>query len=83
MTSPRPLKPEQQQTTLTTASEQLANVPPITMTPGRIYYHPEAIAFAAEPRGQRQPVRDASQAAMTTVLGREGHTEDPARGSCT
>jgi hypothetical protein len=35
------------------ASRQLAKTPPITVTLGKVLYHPEAIMLAAKPRDAR------------------------------
>ncbi|URM97074.1 2'-5' RNA ligase family protein [Actinomadura madurae] len=68
---------EQQQDMLTAASELLAELPPVDVTLGRIFYHPEAIAAEVQPAGPLRQIRKAVQTATLKVTGREGHTEGP------
>ncbi|WP_021596228.1 2'-5' RNA ligase family protein [Actinomadura welshii] len=69
---------EQQQDMLAAASELLAEVPPVDVTLGRIFYHPEAIASEVQPAGPLRQIRKAVQTATLKVTGREGRTEGPA-----
>ncbi|RSN59574.1 2'-5' RNA ligase family protein [Actinomadura sp. WAC 06369] len=69
----------QQQAMLTAAVDLLAEVPPLTVTLGRVFYHPEAIAVVVGPAGRLLPVREAIEAATLKVTGREGHTEGPTK----
>jgi 2'-5' RNA ligase len=68
---------DQQQAMLTAASDLIAKIPPLTVTLGRVLYHPEAITIAVGPAGRLHPIREAVEAATLKVLGREGHTEGP------
>ncbi|SNR92895.1 2'-5' RNA ligase [Actinomadura mexicana] len=70
---------EQQQDMLAAASELLAEIPPVDVTLGRIFYHPEAIASEVQPAGHLRQVRKAVQTATLKVTNREGHTEGPAQ----
>ena len=57
-----------------TAADMLAKVPPITVSLGRILYHPEAIMLGIEPAAALAPVRTA--AATATNLATGGHRPD-------
>ena len=46
-----------------TAARMLADMPPITVTIGKILYHPEAIMLAATPADALSPIRQAAIAA--------------------
>lgn len=50
----------------------LAQTPPVTVTIGRVLYHPEAIALEARPAERLLPVLDAARSATRTSTGREG-----------
>lgn len=54
------------------ASRLLANVPPISVTVGKILYHPEAIMLAAEPGDALAPVLNAVREATREVTGSSG-----------
>jgi 2'-5' RNA ligase len=69
----------QQQDMVAAASELLVELPPVDVTLGRIFYHPEAIAAEVQPAGPLQQIRNAIQTATLKVTGREGHTEGPAQ----
>src|SRR5437588_1772747 len=56
------------------ASRLLAEVPPIQVELGRVFYHPEAVALPVEPMGVLDPVLDAVRAASDSV-GCVGHTD--------
>ena len=59
------------------ARRLLASTVPITISLGRVLYHPEAVAIAVEPHGALGPVLDAVRTA-TRSAGCEGHTDtDP------
>jgi 2'-5' RNA ligase len=58
-----------------TGAELLADVPPITVTLGRIFYHPEAIVLGVSPGRALIPIRDAALAATRLVTGQH-HAED-------
>jgi hypothetical protein len=63
--------PELQQMA-TAASRQLAATPPITVTLGKVLYHPEAIMLAARPRDALIPVLEAARSATYEVTGQYG-----------
>jgi 2'-5' RNA ligase len=58
----------------TTAGRRLADVPPITVTVGKILFHPEAIMLAAQPAEALLPVLEAVRDATQEVTGRPGRT---------
>jgi 2'-5' RNA ligase len=56
------------------ASRILAEVPPITVTIGKVLYHEEAIMLAARPPEALVPVRDAVKEATRRVMGSPGRS---------
>jgi 2'-5' RNA ligase len=60
-----------------TAGKLLADTPPITVTLGRILYHPEAIMLGVSPAAALAPVRSAAERATRQATCREG--TDPTR----
>jgi 2'-5' RNA ligase len=56
------------------ARRLLARVPPIPITLGRIFYHPEAITLPVEPAGVLDPVLDAVRTAAD-LAACDGHTD--------
>jgi 2'-5' RNA ligase len=54
----------------------LAGIPPVTVTIGRVLYHPEGIALGLSPVDALSPVLAAAQAATREVTGTSGTTED-------
>ncbi len=52
-----------------TAGQLLADTPPVTVTLGRIGYHPEAIVLGVTPAKALIPVRDAARKATDQVCG--------------
>jgi 2'-5' RNA ligase len=54
------------------AGRLLADIPPPTVTVGKILYHPEAIMLAAHPAEALQPVMEATREATQTVTGNPG-----------
>src|SRR5262249_30757135 len=54
------------------ASRQLAATPPITVTLGKVLYHPEAIMLAARPTDALIPVLNAARSATYEVTGKYG-----------
>ena len=54
------------------AARRLANVAPVTVTLGKILYHPEAIMLAVQPAEALVPVRNAVTAATREVTGSSG-----------
>ncbi|MBO4269942.1 2'-5' RNA ligase family protein [Microbispora triticiradicis] len=63
---------EQLTTLVAEARKLLADVRPITVTLGRVLYHPEAIALEACPAEALAPMLDAVRAATRTATGRDG-----------
>lgn len=58
------------------ASRMLAGTPPVTVTLGKVLYHPEAIVLAAAPATALAPVREAALAATREITGAGGQPED-------
>ena len=54
------------------AARLLAGTPPITVTLGKILYHPEAIMLAAKPADALTPIRAAALAATREITGTDG-----------
>ncbi|MFF4124203.1 2'-5' RNA ligase family protein [Microbispora rosea] len=54
------------------ARKRLADVQPITVTLGRVLYHPEAIALAAHPAEALVPMLNAVRAATSDAVGHDG-----------
>jgi 2'-5' RNA ligase len=63
---------EQIQKMATAAGRRLSDIPPITVTLGKILYHPEAIMLAAQPAEVLVPVLEAVQEATQEVTGIPG-----------
>jgi 2'-5' RNA ligase len=61
---------EAQQQIIQTAADQLADVPPVTVSLSKILYHPEAIIFAVTPGAALAPLRNAAITA-TRATGRD------------
>src|SRR6266566_3428242 len=59
------------------AAQLLGDVPPITVTLGRILYHPEAIMLGVSPMEALLPIRDAAVKATRLVTGREDEPDPP------
>jgi 2'-5' RNA ligase len=60
------------------ARDQLASVPPIKVTLGRVYYHPEAVVLVVEPLDALVPVLDAVRSAAAAAGCAGQHTDtDP------
>jgi 2'-5' RNA ligase len=57
-----------------TAGRRLADVPPITVTVGKILFHSEAIMLAAQPAEALLPVLEAVRDATQEVTGHPGRT---------
>ncbi|MBO0834257.1 MAG: hypothetical protein J2P28_01910 [Actinobacteria bacterium] len=51
------------------ATDHLANIPPITVTLGKIIYHREAIMLAATPADALAPIHSAAARATGAVTG--------------
>lgn len=62
------------------ASHALAAVPPVTVTIGEIWYHPEAIMLGVRPAGLLQPLHEAAKEATREIIGANGMAESPAAG---
>jgi len=65
----------QREQMIRTASAQLADVPPITISLGKIIYHPEAILLAVTPAIALTPLRSAALSA-TRATGHEASGQD-------
>jgi 2'-5' RNA ligase superfamily len=52
-----------------TAARLLAGMPPVTITLGRVLYHPEAIMLGVAPAGALQPIREAALQATRLATG--------------
>jgi 2'-5' RNA ligase len=59
-----------------TAEGLLGCMPPVTVTIGRILYHPEAIMLMVSPAKALLPIRDAALTATRLVTGRDYHSDD-------
>lgn len=54
------------------ARKHLRDVQPVTLTLGRVLYHPEAIALEARPAEALMPMLDAVRAATRAAVGHDG-----------
>jgi 2'-5' RNA ligase len=63
---------EQIQQMATVGGRLLADVPPATVTAGKVRYHPEAIMLAARPAEALLPMLEAARAATREVTGSPG-----------
>jgi 2'-5' RNA ligase len=54
------------------ATRLLADVPPITVTVAKVWYHPEAIMLTARPSEALEPVLEAAREATEAVVGAPG-----------
>ena len=61
-----------------TAADMLADIPPITVTLGRILYHPEAIMLGVTPAKALAPIRNAATTATSLVTSRRLPEGNPA-----
>lgn len=52
-----------------TAASLLAGMPPVSITLGRVFYHPEAIMLGVAPAEALQPIRDAALQATRLAAG--------------
>jgi 2'-5' RNA ligase len=57
------------------AQAALSRTAPVTVTLGRVFFHPEAIALGISPADALMPVLEAAQAATREVTGTSGSTE--------
>jgi 2'-5' RNA ligase len=59
------------------ARRLLASTPPVTITLGRVWYHPRAVMLGVGPPGALDPVLRAAQQATRAATGRDGelHTQ--------
>jgi 2'-5' RNA ligase len=62
-----------------TAADLLADTPPITVSLGRVLYHPEAIVLAVSPGNGLAPVRDAALTATRLVTGHDDISDEHER----
>ena len=62
-----------------TATRLLSVMPPVTVTLGRVLYHPEAIMLGVSPAEALIPVRQAALTATRLVTGRDRPQGDPER----
>ncbi len=60
-----------------TAASLLADVPPVTVTLGRVLYHPEAIMLGVTPAETLQPIHDAAVQATQQATGTPDTGTDP------
>jgi 2'-5' RNA ligase len=58
------------------AADLLGNVAPITVTLGRVLYHPEAITLGVSPGKALTPIRDAAVTATRLVTGNKKARDD-------
>jgi 2'-5' RNA ligase len=65
---------QQVQQMATTTSRRLATISPITVTVGKILFHPEAIMLAVRPAEALLPVLEAAQEATQEVTGSSGRS---------
>ena len=63
---------------LANAEQSLSKTLPITVSLGRILYHPEAIVLDIRPDHALDPIREAAQSATDAVIGRHRVTETSA-----
>lgn len=63
---------------LARARTALARVAPVTVTLGRVLYHPEGVALGVSPAGALRPVLAAAETATREVTGACGNAGDPA-----
>jgi 2'-5' RNA ligase len=54
------------------ATRQLARMEPITVTLGRVLYHPEAVVLEARPAERLRPLLEAAELATRAATGRHG-----------
>lgn len=64
--------PEDMDRMLARAACVLADTAPVTVTLGRVLYHPEAITLGATPPGALAPIATAARTAAAEVLGEAG-----------
>jgi 2'-5' RNA ligase len=71
------ITPDQIRVMVDQARRLLARTPPVTITLGRVLYHPRAIMLGVGPPGALDPVLRAAQEAARTATGRDGelHSE--------
>jgi 2'-5' RNA ligase len=66
------ISPDQAEAMATEARRLLAGTPPVTVTLGRVLYHPRAVMLAARPPSALEPVLHAAQEATRIATGRQG-----------
>ena len=68
---------DQMDAMLSRAQTALSQTAPVTVTLGRVLYHPEGIALGISPANALTPVFEAAQAATREVIGTSGIVETP------
>jgi 2'-5' RNA ligase len=63
---------------LTNAELSLSQTPPITVSLGRVLYHPEAIVLEVQPDHALDPMLEAAKSATSAVTGENGVNGTPA-----
>ncbi len=66
------ITPDQVAVMVGEARQLLASTPPVTITLGRVWYHPRAVMLGVEPPGALNPVLRAAQQATRVATGRDG-----------
>ena len=62
---------------LASAQADLADIAPVAIRLGRVFYHPEAITLPVIPADALNPLFEAAQAATREVIGTNGNAGDP------
>jgi 2'-5' RNA ligase len=60
----------------TTAADLLSSMPPVTVTLGRVLYHPEAIMLGVSPAKALAPIRNAALTATRLATGQDAPHDD-------
>jgi 2'-5' RNA ligase len=63
--------PEEVRNIRTSVRETLSKVAPVNVVPGKVLYHPEAIAIGLSPEGSLNPIRSAIRQATCKAIGDE------------
>jgi 2'-5' RNA ligase len=71
------ITPDQVAVMVGQARRLLAGTPPVTITLGRVWYHPRAVMLAVRPPGALDPILRAAQQATRAATGHDGalHTQ--------
>lgn len=70
------ITPDQRSKMLARAGDALSRTAPITVTPGRVFYHQQAIALGVSPADALAPLLRAAQAATREVTGKGRAADD-------